>query len=392
MPIPKTYKAEKVSTETLAQKAIEVCREMLNIICDRTNRDGEDDSINGISTDLHYFGRGQQLKISRVADSLYSSLKDVLGYVMVETAKRSDCDCKFQMPKHTSYIGSVVKNTAIDVIARSETHQQYLQSLINQSSKYRFDVTSTQFMNLYYDTILKLYERGYLFEDDPELEEIRVLLSQGRAQSSTDAAGVVSISVFPDNNLSQRLTTRNRVIFPYLRRLLETQKAAMVTKRRVDFLNEQIQPDDEIRRVFQEKFDEAMRQNTDNSLNVAADVLRSHCQFLAFNYLKENFSPERVAQLRAYLKSERSISARTHKRYITIPSAKRPRGEDFTITYGEEAKLEDKPFEEQFPASTMKNEGVDNVMSGNLILVGNPVPQESNLVINVQNGGEMPMM
>lgn len=28
---------------------------------------------------------------------------------MVETAKRSDCDCKFQMPKHTSYIGSVVK-------------------------------------------------------------------------------------------------------------------------------------------------------------------------------------------------------------------------------------------------------------------------------------------
>ena len=120
MPIPKTYKAEKVSTETLAQKAIEVCREMLNIICDRTNRDGEDDcrnnclqdqliAINGISTDLHYFGRGQQLKISRVADSLYSSLKDVLGYVMVETAKRSDCDCKFQMPKHTSYIGSVVK-------------------------------------------------------------------------------------------------------------------------------------------------------------------------------------------------------------------------------------------------------------------------------------------
>ena len=54
--------------------------------------------------------------------------------------------------------------------------------------------------------------------------------------------------------------------------------------------------------------------------------------------------------------------------------------------------MEDKPFEEQFPASTMKNEGVDNVMSGNLILVGNPVPQESNLVINVQNGGEMPMM
>lgn len=82
-------------------------------------------------------------------------------------------------------------------------------------------------MNLYYDTILKLYERGYLFEDDPELEEIRVLLSQGRAQSSTDAAGVVSISVFPDNNLSQRLlhviVSFSLISVSYWR----TQKAAM---------------------------------------------------------------------------------------------------------------------------------------------------------------------
>lgn len=62
------------------------------------------------------------------------------------------------------------------------------------------------------------------------------------------------------------------------------------------------------------------------------------------------------------------------------------------MTYGEEGKLEEKTFEEQFPTATIKNEGVDNVMNGNLILVGNPVPQESNLVINVQNGGEMPMM
>lgn len=48
MPILKAYKAEKVSTETLAQKAVEVCREMLGIICDRTNRDGEDDCGNGL--------------------------------------------------------------------------------------------------------------------------------------------------------------------------------------------------------------------------------------------------------------------------------------------------------------------------------------------------------
>ena len=151
------------------------------------------------------------------------------------------------------------KNTAIDVIARNECHQQYLQSLINQTGKYKFDVTSTQFLNLYYDTILRLCERGFLFEDDPELEEVRSLMSQQKARTTQDASGCVSVSVYPDSNITQRLTTRNRVIFPYLRRLLETQKAALVTKRRVDFLNDQIQPDEEIRRAFQEKFEETMR-------------------------------------------------------------------------------------------------------------------------------------
>lgn len=190
---------------------------------------------------------------------------------MIETAKRSDCDCKFQMPKHTSYIGTIVKvsecwilpyskTVVIDVIARSDAHQAYLDSLINQTAKYKYDVTSPQFLNLYYDTVLKLYEKHYLFEDDPELEEVRQLLANGNAQSSTDASGSISISVYPDYIISaQQLTTRNRVIFPYLRRLLDTQKAAIVTKRRVDFLNEQIQPDIEIKRAFQEKYDEAMR-------------------------------------------------------------------------------------------------------------------------------------
>ena len=146
------------------------------------------------------------------------------------------------------------------MIARSDAHQAYLDSLINQTAKYKYDVTSPQFLNLYYDTVLKLYEKHYLFEDDPELEEVRLLLANGNAQSSTDASGSISISVYPDYIISaKQFTTRNRVIFPYLRRLLDTQKAAIVTKRRVDFLNEQIQPDIEIKRAFQEKYDEAMR-------------------------------------------------------------------------------------------------------------------------------------
>lgn len=113
-------------------------------------------------------------------------------------------------------------------------------------------------MNLYYDTVLRLYERRYLFDDDTELDEVRMLLAQGIAHTNPDVTGCPSISVTADSNAANRLTTRNRVIFPYVRRLLETQKAAAVTKRRVELLNEQIQPDDQIRRAYQEKYEELL--------------------------------------------------------------------------------------------------------------------------------------
>ena len=108
-----------MSTDELAKRAMDVCREMLEIICERTSKDGDDDGngfamlssvvVNTTTCALHYFGKDQQLKISKVADSLYSSLKDVLRYVMDETTKRSDGLYKFQIPKHTSYIGSIIK-------------------------------------------------------------------------------------------------------------------------------------------------------------------------------------------------------------------------------------------------------------------------------------------
>lgn len=50
MPPIKTYKAEKVSTETLAQKSMDVCKEMLELICDRTSKDGDEEGKILIST------------------------------------------------------------------------------------------------------------------------------------------------------------------------------------------------------------------------------------------------------------------------------------------------------------------------------------------------------
>lgn len=59
--------------------------------------------------DLKYFGVGRQIKISKLADSLYSTMKDVLVFVMSDMAKESNVDYKFQVPKHTSFVGSIVK-------------------------------------------------------------------------------------------------------------------------------------------------------------------------------------------------------------------------------------------------------------------------------------------
>ena len=73
--------------------------------------------------DLHYFGLGSQLKISKLGDTLYSSLRDVFSFVIDEMAKESDKEYKYQMPKHTSFVGSIIK-----VLPTNMLHIRMLQS------------------------------------------------------------------------------------------------------------------------------------------------------------------------------------------------------------------------------------------------------------------------
>ena len=54
---------------------------------------------------MKYFGVGQQLKVSKLADTLYGTLKDVIVFVISEMAKESEVDIKFQIPKYTSFVG-----------------------------------------------------------------------------------------------------------------------------------------------------------------------------------------------------------------------------------------------------------------------------------------------
>lgn len=133
-------------------------------------------------------------------------MKDVLIYVMGELAKESDTDIKFQVPKHTSFVGTIIKNVGIEVIARNETYRQYVHSLTVSQGKYPFDVNSDMFQSIYRDTVLRLEERGFLFEDDPELYYIRHL---DKSLSPVDGSLQQGNSINPLAITSEDIIQRN---------------------------------------------------------------------------------------------------------------------------------------------------------------------------------------
>lgn len=121
-------------------------------------------------------------------------------------------------------------------------------------------------------------------------------------------------------------------------------------------------------------------------------MMKAHCQYVAFNYLKETFSKERVDQMRSFIKSERSMNARSHKRYVIIPSAKRQRTEELTMQFPDEGmKGAEEGFVKSYPQQAVKAEAVENPMQGNLILVGGNQPADAPMVMPVQSN-EMPLL
>lgn len=116
-------------------------------------------------------------------------------------------------------------------------------------------------------------------------------------------------------------------------------------------------------------------------MNVSPDVVRNHCQFLALNYLKENYPKEKVEQLRSYLRSERTISTRSHKRYITFSSSKRQRTENMNVQYS----VEEEPTnnQEQYTQAPVKEETGDAVMPNNVVLVAPSQPPDQAVIMPV---------
>ena len=99
------------------------------------------------------------------------------------------------------------------------------------------------------------------------------------------------------------------------------------------------------------------------------------------NYLKDNYPKDKVEQLRSYLRSERSISTRSHKRYITFSSSKRPRTENMNVRYSVEE--EHANTQGQYTQAPVKEETGDAVIPNNVVLVAPSQPPEQTVIMPV---------
>lgn len=59
-------------------------------------------------------------------------------------------------------------------------------------------------------------------------------------------------------------------------------------------------------------------------MNSSYDVLRGHCLYTTLAYLKEHFPKERVDLMEKSMKSDKSGNTKVRKRYLKVPSGKRP--------------------------------------------------------------------
>lgn len=113
-------------------------------------------------------------------------------------------------------------------------------------------------------------------------------------------------------------------------------------------------------------------------MNVSPDIFRHHVQLMAIESIKNHFPKDKVDQMQNYLKAERSLSTRSHKRYVTFPASKRPRTEEMSSQYvGEQPKMPD-----QY-AQQMKTDNVEAVMPSNVVLVAPTQPTDQSVIMPV---------
>ena len=129
---------------------------------------------------------------------------------------------------------------------------------------------------------------------------------------------------------------RNRIVFPFLRRLFETQKAATVTLRRVQDVISGSEPDSEVKAAFNKKYLEIMQGNQipmERPLDGLQDGLQDRCMMLAINSIKGRFEKLAVDKLQKSLREGRTSAGTTRKRYVKVSSAKKAKSVESALDY-----------------------------------------------------------
>ena len=125
-------------------------------------------------------------------------------------------------------------------------------------------------------------------------------------------------------------------MFPFLRRLFETQKAAVVTLRRVEDAMPGSEPDSEVKAAFNKKYLEFMQGNQmamERPLDGMQDGLQDRCMMLAINSIQGRFEKPAVEKLEKSLREGRTNASKTRKRYMKVSSAKRAKAVENSLEY-----------------------------------------------------------
>ena len=128
------------------------------------------------------------------------------------------------------------------------------------------------------------------------------------------------------------------------------------------------------------------QRNHENEGTLPPEMAQSHYQLVAFDFLKNNYSKEQVEQLESYLKPERSLSKRSHKRYITM-SSKRPRPVEVSVPYVEDgvSKIPSITLDPRFAQKPMKPEAVEGVMNSNMLEIETAGPAVAPVVMPIDS-------
>ena len=95
-----------------------------------------------------------------------------------------------------------------------------------------------------------------------------------------------------------------------------------MTKKRVDAIASQVVPDEEVKRAYEEIYT-SMLQTTTDPFNMN-EAFKGHCMYSALAQLKERFPKEQVDTMEKYLMNQKGASVKPRRRYVKVPSGKRP--------------------------------------------------------------------